>query len=102
MHEISEANEGSLISKTESNFVGVATQDDAANPASVYYRAHNAAVKQPGGSIEIQYKTNDEIIIKNPEGFSFGPKGTDVKSAQFMSSGRIIFTKYPDGTFTPY
>lgn len=73
-----------------------------ANPASVYSRAHNAAVKQPGGSIEIQYKTNDGIIIKNPGGFSFGTKGSEVKSVQFMSSGRIIFTKYPDGKFTPY
>lgn len=102
LHEVSEAYEGSLISKAKSNFVGVATQADAANPASVYFRAHNAAVMQPGGSIDIQYKINDGLIIKNPGGFSFGPKGTDVKSAQFMSSGRIIFTKYPDGTFTPY
>ncbi|RST27708.1 RHS repeat domain-containing protein [Chryseobacterium lacus] len=102
LHEVSEAYEGGLISKAENNFVGAATQTDAANPASVYSRAHNAAIKQPGGSIDIRYITNDGIIIKNPAGFSFGPRGFDVKSAQFMSSGRIIFTKYPDGTFTPY
>ena len=102
LHEVSEAYEGSLISKAESNYVGAATQADAANPASVYSRAHNAAVKQPGGSIEIQYITNDGIILRNPAGFSFGPAGNNVKSAQFISSGNIIFTKYPNGTFTPY
>ncbi|WP_317206380.1 RHS repeat-associated core domain-containing protein [Chryseobacterium sp. MFBS3-17] len=102
LHEVSEAYEGSLISRTESNFVGPATQSDALDPTSVYSRAHNAAVKQPGGSLEIYYMTNDGLIFKNPTGLTTGTSGTNVQKAQFMSSGRIIFTKYPDGTFTPY
>lgn len=102
LHEVSEAYEGSLISRTDSNFVGPATQSDALNPLSVYSRAHNAAVKQPGGKIEVQYITNDGLIIKDPAGFTFGPKDINIQKAQFMSSGRTIFTKYPDGTFTTY
>ena len=102
LHEVSEAYEGSLISRTENNFVGPATQNDALNPATVYSRAHNSAVKQPGGSMNLRYMTNDGIILTNPTGLSFGPKGTDVKSVEFMSSGKTIFTKYSNGTYTPY
>ncbi|OCA72299.1 hypothetical protein BBI01_09180 [Chryseobacterium artocarpi] len=102
LHEISESYEGALISRKENNYVGAATQSDALDSNSVYYRAHNAAVKQPGGNMELQYMTNDGLILKNPTGLTTGTNGTDVKKIMFNSSGRTIFTKYPDGTFTTY
>lgn len=95
LHEVTEAYQGALISRAENNFAKPATQSDALDPTSIYLRAHKSATMQPGGMLEIKYMTKEGLIFKNPTGLS-------IEKAIFESNGKTIFTRYIDGTFTPY
>lgn len=46
LHEVTESYQGALITQASGTSVGPATNADAANPSSVYMRAHNAATPQ--------------------------------------------------------
>jgi uncharacterized protein RhaS with RHS repeats len=70
LHEVTEAYQGAVLSKTE-GAVGPATPTDEANPNSVYYQAHNnLATPQPGGahSIKVSFFDANGNVLPSAKG----------------------------------
>jgi hypothetical protein len=74
LHEVTESYNGAKIAQTNGRSSGPATEADAANPASDYNKAHNAATKQSGS-----------VITRN-----FGPLGGRVSTPGKMGTTEYV------------